>query len=206
MKKVKIITCTNSSVQLYTVQLYTVQCTCTMYILYNVCAMILTFVRLGVISFSSLRQKCQVKNKCKVPQFFGQSATNGTSTIVWEPLLYSTSLVYWIIWTHSFTFAGCKKLGVKHSPNRYASFSKARLSPQCVSRCGVLHDFLYWLIIQTQWWRVQLYYTLHSILCIYFNIYVCIIEDLFEYRASTAWNDFGSFPRIRLKFYCSQTC
>ena len=54
-----------------------------MYILYNVCAMILTFVRLGVISFTSLRQKClSGKNKGKVPQFFGQSATNGTSTIV----------------------------------------------------------------------------------------------------------------------------
>ena len=74
MTKVKIITCTNSSV-------HTVQYTCTMYILYNVCAMILTFVRLGVISFTSLRQKCQVKIKA-VPQFFGQSATNGTSIIV----------------------------------------------------------------------------------------------------------------------------
>ena len=30
------------------------------------------------------------KNKGKVLQFFGQSATNGTSTIVWEPLQYST--------------------------------------------------------------------------------------------------------------------
>ena len=32
-----------------------------MYILNNVCAMILTFVRLGVISFTSLRQKCHEK-------------------------------------------------------------------------------------------------------------------------------------------------
>ena len=34
-----------------------------MYILYNVCAMILTFVRLGVIFFISLRQECHVKIK-----------------------------------------------------------------------------------------------------------------------------------------------
>ena len=40
-----------------------------MYIhLYNVCAMILTFVRLGVIFFSSLRQECHVKIKA-VSQF-----------------------------------------------------------------------------------------------------------------------------------------
>ena len=48
-KKVKIITCTNSSVH------------CP----YNVCAMIVTFVRLGVIFFTSWRQKSHIKIKAK---------------------------------------------------------------------------------------------------------------------------------------------
>ena len=43
---------------------------CTMYILYNVCAMILTFVRLGVIFFTSLRQECHVKYRQSVTIFF----------------------------------------------------------------------------------------------------------------------------------------
>ena len=38
-------------------------------ILYNVCAMILTFVRLGVISFTSLRQKCHKKIKAKCQKY-----------------------------------------------------------------------------------------------------------------------------------------
>ena len=40
------------------------------------------------------------KNKGKVPHFFGQSATNGTSTIVWEPLVYITRSVVLLITVH----------------------------------------------------------------------------------------------------------
>ena len=40
-----------------------------MYILYNVYAMILTFVRLGVITFTSLHQKCHVKIKAKCHKY-----------------------------------------------------------------------------------------------------------------------------------------
>ena len=40
-----------------------------MCILYNVCAMILAFVRLGVIFFTSLRQECHVKIKAKRHNF-----------------------------------------------------------------------------------------------------------------------------------------
>ena len=39
------------------------------YILYNVCAMILTFVRLGVISFTSLRQESHIKIKAKCHKY-----------------------------------------------------------------------------------------------------------------------------------------
>ena len=39
------------------------------YILYNVCAMILIFVRLGVISFTSLRQKSHLKIKAKCHKY-----------------------------------------------------------------------------------------------------------------------------------------
>ena len=41
----------------------------TVHILYNLCAMILTFVRLGVISFTSLRQKCHIKIKAKCHKY-----------------------------------------------------------------------------------------------------------------------------------------
>ena len=51
--------------------MYEQECTCkfTMYILYNVCAMILTFVRLVIISFTSMRQKCHVKIKAKCHKY-----------------------------------------------------------------------------------------------------------------------------------------
>ena len=38
--------------------------------MYNVCAMIVTFVRLGVIFFTSLRQKSHIKIKAKCNKYF----------------------------------------------------------------------------------------------------------------------------------------
>ena len=43
--------------------IYEQQCTCTMYILINVCLMILTFIRLSVIFFKFLRQECHINKK-----------------------------------------------------------------------------------------------------------------------------------------------
>ena len=43
---------------------------CTMYILYNVCAMNLTFLRLGVIFLTFMRQECHVKIKAKCHNCF----------------------------------------------------------------------------------------------------------------------------------------
>ena len=60
-----------------------------MYILYNVCAMILTFVRLGVIFFTSFRQECHVKIKAKCHNFLVK-----VSQMTEYPSLKTTGVLY----------------------------------------------------------------------------------------------------------------
>ena len=66
---------------------------CNDYIQYNACTSMCDdsdFYPPGCHFIYIFASKVSGKNKDRVSQIFGQSVTNDTSTLVWEPLLYST--------------------------------------------------------------------------------------------------------------------